>query len=56
MRPAALRQCAGGGRNRILLESILRIARHGRMIPTAHHSELVEITKRTVLRLKAVQA
>lgn len=40
-------------RDRILLECVLRIARHGRMIPTAHHAELVEIARQTVLRLKA---
>lgn len=41
-------------RDRILLECILRIARHGRMIPTAHHAELVEIARLAVKRLKGV--
>lgn len=42
-------------RERILLESILRIARRGRMVHTSYHADLRAIAKQAAVRLRALR-
>jgi hypothetical protein len=41
-------------RERIVLESILRIAEHGRVISTSHHEALHAIAKHAAQQLRAI--